>query len=251
MSLKEIPTAIIQARMGSTRLPGKSLVNIAGEPLIKRVLDSVKGIDGIGRIVLATTILEEDTELADFGAGEGVDVFRGDPADVLDRYYSASLKYSADPVIRICADSPIIAAGFAAAMLKRHIELGSGYTCGVGILPLGPVPVIISFAALETANREAVSNHHREHIVPYILENRDRFSVCEIESPKELKYPYRLTIDEDADLRMFNTLYAEFEAQGLEPSLESAIGVLRQNSDIAKINAEVKQVVPGKNIDSS
>jgi spore coat polysaccharide biosynthesis protein SpsF len=231
--------------MGSTRLPGKSMLDIAGEPLIKRVLDSVKGIEGVGRIVLATTVLEEDAELADFGAGEGVDVFRGDPEDLLDRYYSASLEYSSDPVVRICADSPIIAADFTEAMLKGHIELRADYTCCAGVFPLGAAPVILSFAALETAHREAKSVHQREHVVPYILENRERFTVCEVEAPEKYRHTFRLTIDEDDDLRMFNALYNELGALGLQPTLENAITILEQKPEIAKINAGVKQVVPG------
>jgi len=235
------PVAIIQARTGSERLPGKSLLKIHGKSLIERVIESARKLKNINEVILATTWLSEDDPLAEAVKMLGCKVYRGDPDDLLTRYYKAALEYKADPIMRLCGDSPIIAVDYMDNMVKEHIALGADLTCNISPLPLGPTGAVISFSALETMYNNATTDYQREHVTPYISENRSSFSINEMTAPAEFHRNYRLTIDEKDDLLMFQKLYETLEDGGHEINLLSAIKVLDENENIANINRTVLQ----------
>ena len=161
---------IIQARMGSSKLPGKSMMPLAGEPLVGRILERVKRCMLIDEIVLAIPDTANDNELADLGRRNGVTVFRGSEADVLDRYYRAAVQSRADLVLRIPADNPTPEPAEIDRIISFHASLGrpgfstnlaqirgSGYPDGIGA-------EIFDFALLEEAWKREPDSRRQEHV---------------------------------------------------------------------------------------
>ena len=227
--------------MESTRLRGKMMMELAGKPLIDRVILNALEIKNIKSVVVATTENSEDSRLVKQAEQLGVKVFRGSIDDVLGRFYLAAMEYGADPIVRICADSPLIDPGFMDEMIEAHIKNGSDYTCCNSPVPLGAVGEIISLAALTEMNRKADKSYQREHVTPYIHENRRSFKVCEVEAPVWMRFNCRLTIDEALDHEMFTALYQELASLKLMYNLKNALDVLNRRPDIAKINESVSQ----------
>ncbi|MDH5543676.1 MAG: glycosyltransferase family protein [Nitrospinota bacterium] len=232
---------IIQARIGSERLPGKSLLDICGKPLIERVIESAREIKSVKVLVLATTWLAEDDPLAEAGKTLGCEVFRGDPEDVLARYHNAAQNYKADTIVRLCGDSPIIDTEYMDRMVIEHLEKGADLTCNISPLPLGPTGSVVSRKALEIMFQKADTGYQREHVTPYISEHRKEFNILEMTVPVQFHRNYRMTIDETADLEMFKKLYHAFETEGFEPNYSNAIHLLDNNSDMSGINRSVPQ----------
>ncbi|MBU1626722.1 NTP transferase domain-containing protein, partial [bacterium] len=100
--------AFIQSRMGSTRLPGKSMMEICGEPLLFHVIERVRSVDGFDEIVVATSIEDEDKPILEFCEGIGIPCFRGSKEDVLQRFFEAAKEYEPDIILRVCGDNPLI-----------------------------------------------------------------------------------------------------------------------------------------------
>lgn len=235
------PLIIVQARMASTRLPGKMMMRIAGKELMNWVVDSAKAINSAQSIVVATTTNEEDSLLEEHAIKLGLNCFRGSSEDVLDRFYNCALKYEADPIIRLCGDSPLLSAEYMDDLLKHHMERGSDLTHAAKGAPLGTAGEIISFTALKKAHESAKSNYQREHVTPFIHEEKAQFKITTVDAPDWLTGDYRLTIDERADFEMFEMLLQELIANGIKCDLKNAIAVLSKRPDIAKINEKVIQ----------
>ncbi len=160
--------AIIQARMTSTRLPGKVLVDIAGKPAIAWMLDRLRAAREIDRIVVATTVNATDDPVAGFCRNAGVDVFRGDEADVLGRYCAAAEAFDAASVVRLTADCPMIDPAIVDRVIARFLEGDLDY-CSNYIertYPIGLDTEVFSRAVLERCGREARSAYAREHVTP-------------------------------------------------------------------------------------
>ncbi len=232
---------IIQARLGATRLPGKTLADIAEKPLIDWVIKSVGEI-GNFKIIVATTSLPEDNKLVAHLEKRGTNIFRGDSKDVLSRYYSAAVLSNAETVIRICADSPLIAVAHMKKMLAKHLSQKADLTHVTGTSLLGPFGEIISASALGTIKMEVKENYQKEHVTPFIHEDSGgRFRVCTLEADDPLKKDYRLTIDTGEDLAMMRTLFEKIMETGKKINLLNALAALELNPKIAAINKNVKQ----------
>src|SRR5215470_15506655 len=162
--------AIIQARMGSTRLPGKVLLDIAGQPMLGRVISRVCRAKTIEQIVVATSTAAADDAVSAFCAERGIVCFRGSETDVLDRYYQAARLVQAKTIVRITADCPLLDPEVIDLTVSRFLEGGWDYISNVNppTFPDGLDTEVFSFAALERAWREATSVTHREHVTPYL-----------------------------------------------------------------------------------
>ena len=237
------PLVIIQARMASTRLPGKMMMSLAGKTLVDWVVDSAKALNNAKTVVVATTTNEEDTPLVKHVEKLGVSCFRGSSEDVLDRFYNAAMEYEADPIIRLCADSPLVSSQYMDQMIEHHIQTNSDLTHAGNGAPLGAAGEVISFAALKTAHENAKNDYQREHVTPYIQEHSAQFKITVLTAPDWLTggYRYRLTIDEKPDFEMFEMLLQELKANGLKCGLKNAVTILNERPDIAAINQTVIQ----------
>jgi spore coat polysaccharide biosynthesis protein SpsF len=215
---------VIQARMGSTRLPGKVLRPIGGRPLLDHILDRLAKVRHPARVVVATGDTLRDDVVAEFCAARGVDCFRGSEQDVLARYYECARARALEQVIRLTGDNPFTDVDELDRLVEFHLAGAYDYSSSLEGLPVGVGAEIFSFPALERSFLEGLAPHHREHVDEYILENRALFRTGRLAVPKAKRRPdVRLTVDTPEDLRR-----ADFIAQnalGARPTTEEAIGL--------------------------
>ena len=194
--------AIIQARMGSTRLPGKSLADISGKPLIIRVLEQVAAAPGVDAVVLATTTDPADDPLAELVAAHDFSVFRGHPTDVLSRYAAAASAANADVVVRVTGDCPLISPDTVSEAVGRFLEASAAYASNTNPYsrPDGQDVEVFGRDVLERANREAASELDREHVTAWIRRMGDitAFNVKHAAPPAAATM--RWSVDHPADL---------------------------------------------------
>lgn len=203
--------AIIQARMGSTRLPGKVLMPILGQPLLDLLVSRVKRSTRIDRIVIATTTETRDDQLAERVAGlEGVALFRGSEDNVLKRFAESAKFSHADIVVRITADNPFFDWRLADQAITRfiagHFDYLStpGYPYGIGI-------EVFTSRALFRADEIATDAYDREHVTAYFYRNPQLFKLGELRCAEALSH-VRLTVDTPEDIDRARSLFEEFGA---------------------------------------
>jgi spore coat polysaccharide biosynthesis protein SpsF len=193
---------IIQARMGSTRLPGKVLKSIAGKVLLDHVLGRLSLLTCPAKVVVATSALPQDDVIAQHCRALGVAVFRGSEADVLDRYYQCAKENNFEHVVRLTADNPFTDMEELRRLIEQHLTQHNDYTHSFGSMPLGVGAEIFTFAALEKSAREGHAPNHREHVNEYIQERPQAFKIGMLEVPAAKRCPdLRLTVDTEEDYR--------------------------------------------------
>jgi spore coat polysaccharide biosynthesis protein SpsF len=202
--------AIIQARMGSTRLPGKILKLLAGKPVLQHVVERLSYCQYIDQIVVATTNLEQDNVVEQFCLDQSIACFRGSENDVLDRYYQAGKAFYAETVVRITADCPVIDPLIVDEIITRYVE-GQYDVYGLGgSFPDGLDCTVFRFIALAQAWKLAVLPSEREHVGPYLEQNPDLFKLGSYQKFTNLGH-HRWTLDEARDYtlltRLFDKLY--------------------------------------------
>jgi spore coat polysaccharide biosynthesis protein SpsF len=195
--------AIVQARMGSTRLPGKVLLDIAGRPMLTRVMQRLDLATRLDARVLATSHLPQDDPIAELCQREGLRCFRGEPHDLLDRYYRAALEQQAGVVVRVTADCPLIDPGLVDQTVQAFQQADPPVAPPTGwrrrTYPIGLDTEVCSMAALEQAWRQAAEPHQREHVMPFFYENPDRFRTLLLDHQEDLG-DLRWTVDTPEDL---------------------------------------------------
>ena len=214
--------AIVQARMGSTRLPGKVLLPLEDHPVLWHVIDRVRRATTLNAVAVATTTESADDAVAELCASLSVDCFRGSTDDVLDRYVGAAELLAADVVVRITADCPVIdpevvdsvVSGFHAGQYDLYSLAGE--------YPNGLDCAVFRRSALETAWREATLRSDREHVGPYIRRNPHRFSIGRHELFDGLGH-MRWTLDEPRDYDLLRAIYARLYVPGNPPFLTADI----------------------------
>lgn len=232
--------AIVQARMGSSRLPGKVLVRIAGKPMLFRVIERVSAAQRVGKVVVATTTAHEDDVLVARLLEEGCcEVFRGSINDVLERFYGCAEKYSADVVIRVTADDPLKdpqIIDHAINMIASNPDLDY---CSNTIEPTYPEGLdieVIRFSALARAHYEAQLPSEREHVTPYIWQHAELFRTCNFRYERNLS-DWRWTVDKPEDLDFMEIVFKHFDGQPLV-RYQDVIAWLDDHPQIRQVNAK-------------
>lgn len=199
--------AIIQARMGSTRLPGKVLMDLAGKPVLRHVIDRVKLVPEIERIVVATSREQKDDVIAAKCREWGARVYRGDEKDVLDRYFKAAALHLMTVVVRITADCPLLDPAVVSKVIQEFKASGCDYASNVHppSYPDGLDCEVMSITALQTAWDEAGSPFHREHVTPYLWQDSGRFGAVNVSSTGDTS-SLRWTLDTPEDLEIIREL---------------------------------------------
>lgn len=236
--------AILQARMESSRLPGKVLMEICGEPMLAWVVKRASKAKMVKKIIVATTIDTSDDGIEKFCQVNHILCFRGSSADVLDRYYQAARLYQADVIVRLTADCPLIDpelidntiaaflgsfADFAANRLPPPFQR---------TYPIGLDVEVVSMAALERAWKESTALYEREHVLPYIYEKKGRFKVLTIDN--DVNYgEYRWTVDTLEDLNFIQAVVNKLACR-MDFSWKEVIGLLERYPELMQFNAQVK-----------
>lgn len=232
---------VLQARLGSTRLPRKVLADLCGKPLLRRVIDRARAIPGIDEVVLATTELPADRQLVSLARQWNVPVYAGSPEDVLDRYYKTLRRFPAETIVRVTADCPLLDPSISGAVLSRFREGDVDYATNTNppTYPDGLDTEVFAFATLERAWKEARLQSEREHVTPYIWKNPDRFRLANVVNDIDLS-AYRWTVDEAADLDFVRRVYTRLLAEhGEERGMAGVLALLEREPDLVAVNAGI------------
>jgi spore coat polysaccharide biosynthesis protein SpsF len=236
------PTVIIQARAGSTRLPGKVLKLLANNrTVLEYTVRRCQLARGIAEVAVATSDRPGDDAVADLARSLGVRVCRGSEADVLDRYVNAARTFEADPIVRVTADSPLVDPDVIERCLGVAARTGCDYAWAEGY-PLGLASAeLVTRAALERAHAETRPDetYFREHAVTYVTGHPERFRVV-IEPAAAPAPPYRLTIDESLDFEVLSRICEAF-APRLEMRTKEIVAFCAAHPEVVAINQHVKQ----------
>ena len=234
-------TAIIQARMGSTRLPGKVLMDLGGESVLSRVVRRLGRARLLRQIVVATSVGSADDAVAAECVRLQVPCFRGSEDDVLDRYYQAEKAWPSDAVVRITADCPLIDPAVVDQTIEVFLESGADYASNSiqRAYPRGLDTEVFTVAALGQSWREAREPHQREHVTPFFYEHPERFRISSIAASRDYGQ-YRLTLDTSDDLRLIRAVYASFDNQDTMGWRE-VVELLERRPELAALNSHVAQ----------
>ncbi len=187
---------IIQARMGSTRLPGKVLKNIGTKNLLEHILFRLSKLRHQVKIVIATTDLDQDTIINEFCIKNDISCFRGNETNVLERYYHCAKENNFDHIIRLTGDNPLTDIEELDNLIALHLNTNADYSRSFAVLPKGVGAEIFTFEALETSYYKSSKPNHFEHVNEYIEENESEFTIAELEASKGKNRPdLSLTVD--------------------------------------------------------
>jgi len=234
--------AIIQARMGSERLPGKILERVGDKTILEWVTRRILAARRVGRVIIATTLSSMDDPVEQLAETEGVGCFRGSDEDVLDRFVRTLDKWPAKAVVRATGDNPLLDTGLLDAMIEAHTKTDADHTGLDGAVPLGTAAEIVSATALKRAWEAAAEPAHREHVTTYIHSNPDDFRLERIAPPDYLAgRGYRLTVDTGDDLELLRRLYELTREAGIPFNAETAVKLLDRHPELVEMNRHVKQ----------
>ena len=198
---------VIQARMGSTRLPGKVLRPVGHLPLLGHIIGRLTMLSHPWPVVVATSTDARDDAIAEWCEQAGVTTFRGSEQDVLDRYVQCVRVLGFDHVVRLTADNPFTDIPELQQLVQHHLSGGFDYTHAFGMMPLGVGAEIFTRAALKCSHVEGLEPHHREHVNEYIQEHPERFRIGVLAVPSDKRAPnLRLTVDTEEDWRRADAL---------------------------------------------
>lgn len=232
--------AIIQARMGSTRLPGKVLAEIEGRPMLWHVLQRTQAAESLDQVLVATTTEPADDLIVSFCREHGMVCFRGSEKDVLDRYYRAARLHRAQVIVRITSDCPLIDPEIVDKTVRQFMVEQPDYAsnCLVRTYPRGLDTEVLTFRALEVAWSEASQSYERAHVTPYLYQNPERFKVLSVMGNKDYSF-YRWTVDTPEDLEFVRAVYARFAGGGF--LWNDVLRLLEREPALAEINRSVAQ----------
>ncbi|NBH71717.1 hypothetical protein D3Z51_06700 [Clostridiaceae bacterium] len=227
MPTKKVVT-IIQARMGSTRLPGKVMKDICGKPQIQHVIDNVSKSKFVSQTVVATSNDGNNEPLKNYLSENGIEWFAGDETDVLSRFVLAGKAFDADIIVRVTADNPLCNAECIDRMIESHIQTNSDYTCMTG-LPIGITGEIVGFGVLENIYySEDIDERDREHVTIYVYEHPEKYKINNVPAPMKYNFPQLyLTVDTAADFERMTDIFQNCYDNG-EISLEDVINYMKR-----------------------
>lgn len=236
--------AVLQARTGSTRLPGKVLKPVLGQPMLARQIERVKRSRRIGDLIVATSATPPDDPIADACADLRVACYRGALDDVLDRFYQAVLPYESPHVVRLTADCPLADP----AIIDDTIDfyLGGGFDYASNALeptfPYGLDVEVFRFRCLEDAWREAELASDREHVTPFIYGRSKRYRIGHYKRDEDLSH-LRWTVDYPEDFRFVEAVYQSLYPWKPDFATEDILELLEQQPTLANLNAKRSSAV--------
>lgn len=233
--------AIVQARMGSSRLPGKALKDIQGRSMLARVVRRAQRSSLIDRLIVATTDKEADDAIASECKILGVSVFRGSEDDVLDRYYQAAKAFSAEAVVRITSDCPLIDPDVIDRVVRVFLDNRPDYASNTieNTYPRGLDVEVFTFSALEKAWRNASLDFERVHVTPYIYLHPELFRKLSVTAEKNLSF-YRWTVDTAEDLALVRAVYEKMGGDD-HFSWRDVLDLFEREPGLAELNRHIRQ----------
>jgi len=229
---------IIQARMGSTRLPGKVLKNLdSDKTVLDYVIQQLRYSKLIDKLVIATTDLEEDEVITKHARVIGIEYFRGSSLNVLDRFYNCAKKFSFSTIVRITADCPLIDPQIVDLVIEKFKEQSFDYgtNCFPRTFPYGTEVEVFSFNALERTWKNATMPNEKEHVTPYIKEHNKEFRIFNIKNEKDISN-YRYVIDMINDLQLVQKIVSNIKKKPI--LMNDIVDLLSNNSKLMDVNKD-------------
>jgi spore coat polysaccharide biosynthesis protein SpsF len=235
-------TAIIQARMSSTRLPGKIMTVFSGNTLLGHIIERISHAKCISRIIVATTENPADDEPVDWLKTKGIEYFRGSESDVLSRYFEAAKKVGASHIARITSDDPFKDPQIIDEVAKLYFEesLDFAYNNKPPTFAEGLDTEIFSFEALNRAELNSKDPFEREHVTQHFYRNAEKFKQKNLKSDFDFSH-LRWTIDTEQDLLMTKSVYENLYSPGKIFLAKDILKLIEKNPQIATINQNVKR----------
>lgn len=235
---------IVQARMTSTRLPGKVLLPLAGRPLLACLLERLARVRLADNIVVATTTNATDNPIVDLCTAMGVASFRGSEHDVLSRYAGAAAAHGADLVVRVTSDCPLLDPQLVDELIE-HCRRNAGTLDYVSNMlepsyPYGMAVEVMTMTALLAAAAQATRDDEREHVTPFIYRHPERFRLWSVRHATDLSH-HRWTVDTPEDYELVGRIFASLHPLKPEFVMDDVLGLLRENSEWSRINQHVVQ----------
>jgi spore coat polysaccharide biosynthesis protein SpsF len=228
---------ILQARVSSTRLPGKVLKPILGVPMLMRQMERIRRSSRMNMCIVATSLDERDEAIEQLCITNGITYFRGSLDNVLDRFYQAALEYVPKHIVRLTGDCPVIDPEIIDKTIDFHINGGFDYTSNAlePTFPDGMDVEVFTFISLEKAFNEASLPSHKEHVTPFIYEQSNRFKLGSYKNEKDLS-GLRWTVDELDDFNLVEKIYEALYPQNPYFSLGDILELINNNPELKSIN---------------
>lgn len=247
MNSKGKVVASIEARMGSSRLPGKVMMEIIGKPMLELMIERVKGARFVDEIVVATSVNPKDDMIEELACRLGIKCFRGSENDVLDRVVKAAERNSAEHIVELWGDTPLIDPAIIDAAVQYYFE--NDFDCVGTFLdktfPWGMSLLVFPAKVLKEVSLIAHDPVDREHVSIYIYEHPDKYKIGHLPCPPELNRPeIRLTVDELADFELVKTIFEKLSLYKPLFSAQDIIRFLEANPGLKRSNENVKQKKP-------
>ena len=231
---------IIQARIGSTRLPGKVLKPLGQSDVLSYVVERCRKIEGIQEVVVATSDLPQDDAIAKWCQERHVAYYRGSEQNVLSRFIEAAQPYQPDYIMRVTSDCPFVDYEMATDMVKELNEHPAEIVDITKALPRGLAVELISYPALQRIANFELAERHREHVTYYAYEYKEQFTRLSYEPPHSIQHEsLRITLDTDEDYALCNAIANHFN--DLLVSSADVVNYLLAHPEVAKLNAHIEQ----------
>lgn len=228
---------IIQARMGSTRLLGKVMLMVDTNPVLYYVIKQLQYCKLFEKMIVATTVLEEDDKIVKCVQNLGIEWFRGSPQDVLDRYYQCAKKFSLETIVRITADNPLIDPTIVDALIVKFNSGSYDYVSNFlpRTFPQGTEVEVFSLHALERAWRNAKKPSEREHVTPYFYNNPDMFNISVVRYSQNISH-LRWTVDSENDLELIRMIASKLKKRPI--LMTDILDLLSKEPHLININKD-------------
>lgn len=230
--------AILQARVSSSRLPGKVLMPILGQPMLFRQIERLNRCKELERLVVATSVDLSDHPLASECAARGIACFRGSLNDVLDRFIQSALPYQPETIVRLTGDCPLADPALIDKVIRYFHAGNHDYVsnCLPPTFPDGLDVEVMRFACLVQANREAVLPSEREHVTPFLHAHPERFRLGNYVSPVD-RSSLRWTVDEPEDFEFVRSVYEKLYPIKPDFTTDDILNLLERYPDLCSINS--------------
>ena len=233
---------IIQARMGSTRLPGKAMLDVENDKTVLYfVIKQLQSCKLIDKIIVATTTLEDDKQIANFSKQLGIDSFRGSSDNVLDRYYQCAKEYSVSTIVRIPSDKPLIDPEIVDNVVSMFMNSSYDYITNFlpnPTFPSGTEVEVFSINALKKAWEKAKIPSEKEHVTPYFINHEDKFKIFHTENSENLSH-LRWAVDRIDDLKLVRKIASKIKKRPI--LMKDILELFTREPELVKINKNVNR----------
>lgn len=231
--------AIVQARLGSTRFPGKVLTSLLGKEVLLHVIERIRASILVNKVVVATTDLSEDQMIVDWCLKNKIECFRGDLHDVLSRFYLCAQKYQATHIVRVTSDNPLADPKVIDLTIKKLLTEKADYAANnlIKSFPHGLDVEFFTMDALTQAHTHAKENYEREHVTQYIRHRPETYKLVNVKNETDVS-DIRLTLDEKVDFQLIETVMKLLEGK---TSLDRIIKLFEENPALKEINLNAKE----------